>query len=178
MSDMSVEQPMTQSITQLIAQLSATDFNDRAIALAALVRHGLAASPALQTCLRDANVMLRTQAAHALAEIGDPASADVLAHGLGDADPRVRGRCAQGLAHLGDARALDALVQTLNDIPDELHYPRSVATIALCTYGQEAIAKVTPLLNSDDLLTRERAKLVVRQCMNSAKTTGSPTNEL
>jgi len=58
--------------------------------------------------------------------------------------------------------------------------PRPIPTeiaASLLRIGQEAIAKVTPLLNSDDLPTRERARLVVRQCMNSAKTTGSPTNE-
>ena len=146
----------------LVAQLSVEDFNIRAQALAGLVRLGRAASPALRPLLDGPDARLRVLAAQALAEIGNPADAEIFARALHDPTPEIRARAAQGLATIGDPRTLGALVQTLNDLPDVLHHPATLATHLLTGYGAAALPQMMPLLKADDLVTRQRAWLVVQ----------------
>ncbi len=150
------------TMAALVAQLAAEDFNLRAQALAGLVRLGRAASPSLRPLLDGPDARLRILAAQALAEIGNPADAEIFARTLHDPTPEIRARAAQGLATIGDPRALGALVQTLNDLPDVLHHPATLATHLLTGYGAAALPQVMPLLKADDLATRQRAWLVVQ----------------
>jgi HEAT repeat protein len=115
----------------------------------------------------DTDDALRAQSAHALAEIADPASADALAAAVADSDPEVRARAANGLARLGDPRALAALAGTIDDFPDLLHHPYTLSVYGLIDYGRAALPVVTPLLDSGDPATRERALLVVRSVEGS-----------
>jgi HEAT repeat protein len=157
---------MATSVPELITQLSSPDFNARALALAELVRRGKAATPDLAEALQSLDVQLRVQAAQALAEIADPASADVFARMLHDGDDQVRARAAQGLARLQDGRALDALIRTINDFPDVLHYPYTLSIYALIQMGKPALPALASLLKSSDLMTRQRSYLVLRSIVS------------
>jgi HEAT repeat protein len=157
---------MAASIQELIKQLSSLDFNARALALAELVRRGKAATSDLAEALKSPDAQLRTQAAQALAEIADPASAEVLAQALHDGDDQVRARAAQGLARLQDSRALDALILTINDFPDVLHHPYTLSTYALIQMGSPALLSLAPLLKSADPMTRQRSYVVIRSIVS------------
>jgi HEAT repeat protein len=145
-----------------VKQLSSSEPNARALALAALVQQGAAATPALLEALAQGSVAVREAVARALAEISDPRTVDALAEMLQDTNPLVRGRGAQGMAHLNDARALDALVHTINDLPDVLHWPHTVATYLLIERGEAALPKVVPLLADAQAMTRQRALEVLQ----------------
>lgn len=153
---------MTRRVDELVKQLNSPDPNQRALALAELVHEAGSAVPVLTEALASPDVRLRTQAAQALAEIADPASADAFFQALSDSDEAVRARAAQGLARIKDQRAIKALVQTINDFPDVLHAPYTLSTYLLIEAGPDALPAVAPLLMSSDPLTRERAFLVVR----------------
>jgi len=157
---------MTADAASLITQLESGDFNLRAQALAGLVRLGREASVALRPLLESPDSLLRSLAAQALAEIGNPDDAEGFVRALRDPVPEVRGRGAQGLARLGDARGLDALIATMNALPDILHHPATLATHLLTGYGVAALPRVMPLLKADDLMTRQRAWLVVYGIVN------------
>jgi HEAT repeat protein len=152
---------MASSIQDLVRQLSSSDFNTRALALARLVQQGKAATSALMEALSSPDDGLRALAAQGLAEIADPASADTLARALDDNNEEVRARAAQGLTLINDNRAIDALVRTINDLPDVLHHPYTLSTYGLIDLGSQALPAVAPLLKSADTATRERAFLVV-----------------
>lgn len=163
---------MTASAEELIEQLGSADFNLRARALAGLVALGRAAPPVLRPLLDSSDARLRALAGQALAEIGDPDSAEAFAGALHDTDAQVRARAAQGLARIGDARALDALVLTLNDLPDVLHYPATLATDLLTSHGAAALPRVIPLLKASDPMTRTRAWLVVHSIVAAMPAAG------
>jgi HEAT repeat protein len=155
------------SLHELVKQLSSTDFNIRALALAELVRQGKAATPVLIEAFKTPVDQLRAQVAQALAEIADPASADILAQALDDNNQEVRSRGAQGLTRINDSRALAALVRTINDFPDLLHDPFTLSTYGLIQLGRSALPAVAPLLKSADSITRERAFLVFRTIVSA-----------
>jgi len=157
---------MASSVQGLIKQLSSPDFNERAIALAELIRHGKAATAALTEALKSPDEELRTRAAQGLSEIADPASADTLAQFLNDNNDVIRAYGAQGLVLMKDSRALDALVRTINDFEDILHDSHTLSTYGLVRLGRPALPAVAPLLKSDDPVTRERAFLVVRSIVS------------
>jgi HEAT repeat protein len=113
--------------------------------------------------MQSADVEVRAQAAQALAEIGDPDSADLFANALADADERVRARGAQGLNRIGNARALEALVRTIDDVPDILHTPYTLSVYGVVGLGARALPALAPLLKAPHPLTRARAMLAIRQ---------------
>jgi HEAT repeat protein len=156
-------------MSELIERLRSDDSNERAKALAALVGEGRAAVPALLGALGDPAAGVRAQAARALAEIADPATADELAAATEDPDAAVRGHAARGLAGLGDPRALDALVRTIDDLPDPLHHPFTGSVYALIDVGARALPAVAPLLHSDDPTTRLRAFVVVQSVISATE---------
>lgn len=157
---------MEPSVEELTGQLSSSDFNESARALAGLVMKGKAATPALTELLESPDEELRVKAAQGLAEIADPASAETLARLLDDDNDRIRARGAQGLALMNDGRALDALVRTINDFEDLLHANQTLSTYGLIRIGRPALEAVAPLLKAEDLLTRERAFLVVTRIVS------------
>lgn len=165
-SDIPQGKSMTDSTQVLVEQLSAPDFNQRAIALAALVKQGKKATPALLTVLKSTDVQLRIQAAQGLSEIADTVSADALAQALQDNDDKVRAYAAQGLARMNDSRAIDALVSTINDFPDLLHVPYTLSVYILIESGPSVLPKIAPLLRSPNPMTREHAFLVIRSIVS------------
>ena len=130
--------------------------------LRGLLRLGKAATPVLVEGLRHANARTRRLAAEGLSELSDPASAEALFEATRDSSDEVRARAATALHRMGDPRSLAALVATLNDYPDELHNPYTASMYPLMNGGPEVLPNVVPLLMSDDLLTRERAFLIVK----------------
>ena len=155
-----------RSLADLADDLGAADTNVRARALGELVQHGPAATPALLRSLGHADAEVRAQAAQALAEIADPANADVFAGMLGDADDRIRARGAYGLARLGDPRAIDALVRTIDDLEDIEHVSGSLSSYVLAGMGPEALHAVAPLLSAPRAFTRRRAFNVIQQIVS------------
>lgn len=155
--------PDPRSVRELVDGLSASHFNERALALAELVGRGRASTAALVEALATARGELRARVAQGLAEIADPDTADVLAALLDDADEQLRARAAQGLQRIGDARALDALLRTIDDYPDILREPDTLSTDGLTDLGPAVLPSVVPLLKAPGLMTRARAFLVVRR---------------
>jgi len=160
---MSPRPPDGRSAGELVAALAADHFNERALALAELVRRGRASTAALLAALPPAGGELRARIVQGLAEIADPAAAEVFVELLGDADEEVRARAAQGLARIGDARAVDALLQTIDDYPDILREPDTLSTDGLTDLGPAVLPRVVPLLKARGLMTRSRAFLVLRR---------------
>jgi HEAT repeat protein len=154
---------------ELVAQLAASQPNDRALALAALVMQGAAATPALLEALPQAPAPVRAQIARGLAEIADPRTADAMAALLNDPDPLVRGRGAQGLARMNDPRALDALVRTIDDLPDVLHWPHTVAVYLLIERGTAVLPALALLLQAPEPVTRTRAFHVLRTVLQQQR---------
>lgn len=157
------QRPDTRRIDALVAALSADHFNERALALAEVVRRGREATPSLVAAFATASGELRASLAQGLAEIGDQSTADVLAGMLDDPDERVRARGAQGLCRIGDPRALDALLRTIDDYPDILREPDTLSTDGLTDLGPSVLPSVVPLLKAPQQMTRARAFLVVRR---------------
>jgi HEAT repeat protein len=122
--------------------------------------------------LAHADVEVRAHAAQALAEIADPANADVFAGMLGDTDDRIRARGAYGLAQLGDPRALDALVRTIDDLEDIEHASGSLSSYVLAGMGPEALHAVAPLLSAPRSFTRRRAFNVIQQIVTRLRGAG------
>lgn len=58
---------------------------------------------------------VRSEAAHALGEIGDARAVDPLIDALQDEDRRVRERAARALGKIGDARAVGPLIEALKN---------------------------------------------------------------
>lgn len=160
---MSPRLPDARSERELVAGLSAKHFNDRALALAELVRRGRASTAALTESMATASGELRCKIAQGLAEIADPSTADLLAAMLDDADEQLRARAAQGLVRIGDPRALDALLRTIDDYPDILREPDTLSTDGLTDLGPTVLPSVAPLLKAPALMTRARAFLLLRR---------------
>lgn len=166
--------PVTElSNEALVARLGAAHFNDRAIALALLVRRGPPGAPALRTAIDSPDADTRERALQGLAEIGDPASADIFARLLDAPEPRMRAFAAHGLAHCGDPRGPEASLRTIDDAPDELHYPVTLAVYDLTGLGPKALRLVAPLLSAPAAETRQRAFMVVRRVIEAHPELGS-----
>jgi HEAT repeat protein len=160
--------PIEESSTDaLIAWLGAEDANDRAIALALLVRRGRLAAQALRGAADNSDAAVREAALRGLAEIADPASADIFERFLAAPEPRSRAFAAHGLARCGDPRGPAALVATIDDGPDDLHYPYSLGVYDLMALGRRALPLVAPLLRAPAPPTRARAMVVVRRVVDA-----------
>jgi HEAT repeats len=151
----------------LVAQLGAARTNDRAIALALLVRRGPPAARALRLAIDNPDADTRERALRGLAEIGDPASADIFVRFLRAPEPRVRALAAHGLVRCGDPRGPEASVRAIDDAPDELHYPVTLAVYDLTTLGPKALPLVAPLLSAPAAETRQRAFMVIRRVIDA-----------
>lgn len=154
------------SIEKLIGDLSATDFNVRARALAELVRRGHEATSALVQTLDSTDDEVRVRAVRGLAEIADASCADLFARLLDDADERIRAHAAFGLARLRDSRALNALVRTIDDFEDVLRTPETLSTDGLVEFGAAALPSVAPLLSAPHPMTRARAFSVIQRIVS------------
>lgn len=100
---------------ELIADLTNSDLKQRLSAQYNLITRGHAAVPALLDALKDSSdPHMRSNAAHVLAVIADPAAAEGLATALDDDEDPVRWVAAEGLIALGPvglAAALQALLR-------------------------------------------------------------------
>ncbi len=160
---MSPQRPDTRVAEELVRALSAEHFNDRALALAELVRRGRQSTTALTGAFEQAHGELRARLAQGLAEVADPSTAEVFVGMLDDTDEHVRARGAQGLARIGDARALDALLRTIDDYADVLRAPDTLSTDGLTDLGPLVLPSVVRLLKAPNEMTRARAFLLVRR---------------
>jgi len=130
--------------------------------LGKLIQLGKQATPVLIEALSASVPRTRRLAAEGLSDIADPTSADALFQATHDTSDEVRARAATALYKLKDPRALDALVATIDDYPDELHNPYTASMYPLMRGGKEVLPLVVPLLQAPNLLTRQRAFLVVK----------------
>lgn len=151
----------------LVAMLSASGVNDRAVALALLVRRGPRVAPALRRAVESPDADTRECALRGLAEIGDPGSADIFARFLTSREPRLRALGAHGLARCGDPRGPEASVRAIDDAPDELHYPVTLAVYDLTALGPKALPLVAPLLHAPGAETRQRVVIVLRRVIEA-----------
>ena len=144
------------------------DRDVRAVAAAALIEAGGAASPALpsvRVSLSDLSPMVRIYSAAILARLGDSATAvPVLLDGLRAHDPAVRAESAGllGDAAPADRRSVPALVVALDD---EERQVRIAAADALGNIGHAAAAAIDPLwrlIHDPDEDVRERALRALR----------------
>jgi HEAT repeat protein len=104
------------------------------------------AVPAFVATLRDnKDAGVRSNAARALGEIGDPLAVEPLVAALKDKDGSVRSEAVHALETLGDPRAIEPLVAALKD---NEHYVRLSAAKALAKSGD--VRAVRPLV---DLIT-------------------------
>jgi HEAT repeat protein len=124
------------------------DRDVRAVAAAALIEAGAAASPALpsvRVSLSDSNPMVRIYSAAILARLGDSATAvPLLLEGLSAHDPVLRAESAGllGDAAPADRRSVPALIAALGD---EERQVRLAAADALGNVGHAAGAAIDPL---------------------------------
>jgi hypothetical protein len=150
------------AMEQLKTRLYSTDQDISGAALGELIRMGKQATPMLLEALTSSNARTRRLAAEGRGEIADPSSADALFQATRDSSGEVRARAATALYRLGDGRALAALVATIDDYPDILHNPYTASMYPLMRGGKEVLPLVIPLLKAPDVLTRQRAFLVVK----------------
>jgi HEAT repeats len=160
-SQMNHQNVNTISIEQLKEQLYSTDQDISGLALAKFIRMGKKATSILLEALTYPNPRTRRLAAEGLGEILDPTSAEALFKATHDSNGEVRSRAATSLYKLRDKRALTALVATLNDYPDILHNPYTASMYSLMQGGKDVLPLTIPLLRSSDVLTRQRAFLIV-----------------
>jgi HEAT repeat protein len=170
-----------KTLTAAIEHLRSDDVQLQNEGVAAIVKIGVAAVPAVMPLLKDADSGRRAQVMYALAQIADPDSAHVFQQRLLDEDERVRAYAAQGLARIRHPAALEASLNTLNDAPDKLHNDITPAVQTLGTMGLRAVPGLLNLLASDDRMTRLRAQraleMIVDQRYGSQPGTGFPTLE-
>jgi HEAT repeat protein len=94
---------------ELISNLTNSDLTQRLNAQYNLIIRGRPAAPALLEALRDSDPHLRSSAAHVLAVIADPSTAEGLAAALDDDEDPVRWVAAEGLVALGSVGLQAAL---------------------------------------------------------------------
>jgi hypothetical protein len=157
----------------LVEQLSSVDFNARALALAELVRRGRDSTQALSSAVDANNPDVQVEALRGLAEIADPAAAEVFARFLDAPDERLRAFAAQGLSRIGDPRALDALVRAIDDYPDELRHLLTPSVVELMRRGPPVLPAVALLLEAPGSATRARAFFAVRRIVQGNPQFGS-----
>jgi HEAT repeat protein len=111
-----------KNVDQLVAELSHENHVTRHEACAALVEHGSAAVSALTRVLAAPQPVVRWEAAKALAEIADPAAAEMLVSALADGDPDVRWVAGEALIALR-RDAIQPLLKALtkSDVPAEIY---------------------------------------------------------
>lgn len=107
-------------VCSLIGNLASADPEIRAEARQALAAQGKAAVAGLESALADAATQVRYEAAGALAEIADPASAPALVRALEDPDQGVRWLAAEALIRIGRpglSHLLKALLERADSAP-------------------------------------------------------------
>ncbi len=124
-------------VEELVRQLVADPVSGVREALTwTIARHGQEAVPRLLPLLDDSDPAVRTQAAHALSKIGDPAAGPAVAPLLMDGDAVVAAKAAQVLGRLGGTRAVSALVDRLGVGPREFD---GAVLAALRDIGADAV---------------------------------------
>jgi HEAT repeat protein len=117
----------------------------------------------IDTCIkamRDPEKAVRCQAAHALAEIGEPASEKLILL-LDDSDWRIRYRAAEALGHIKDKRAVTPLIKRLSDEKDHVRY---MAAKSLGEIGApETIDSILSVSNDENPYVRRMAGNVLKK---------------
>jgi HEAT repeat protein len=134
-------------VESLVAALASPDRVTRQTARETLVAVGHPAVGPLIPLLGDRHGHVRWEAAKALAEIGDPASAQVLVQTLEDRDAGIRWLAAEGLIRMREA-GLKPLFQALIERPDS-SWLREGAHHVLHALAEMGLAEVTmPVLDA------------------------------
>ncbi|GBE90945.1 HEAT repeat domain-containing protein [Nostoc cycadae] len=109
----------------------------------------------LKKALNHSSRYVRSKAAEALGNIGNPQAVDALISALNDSDSDVRSKAAEALGNIGNLQAVDALISALNDSE---RYVRSNAVEALGKIGNlQAVDALISALNDSERYVRSNA---------------------
>lgn len=120
----------------------------------AAVQTGPLAVPGVLAQLTNAEPAVRSQAAHVLSKIGDPAHAEHLAAVVADPDPLVAVKAYRAAANTGHAGVIPALAGRLGDGDLE---QRDALTSAFATLGEPAVGVLIVSLSDADASVRAHA---------------------
>lgn len=143
------------SAEALVAHLgSETDCFVREALTWACVQVGSAAVPGVLAQLRHADPRVRSQAAHVLSKIGDPAHAEHIVPVVADADAEVAVKAYRAAANTGHPSVIPALADRLGD--GELEQ-RDALTSAFATLGEASIGALLAALSDAQASVRAHA---------------------
>ena len=120
----------------------------------AAVQTGPLAVPGVLAQLTSAEPAVRSQAAHVLSKIGDPAHAEHLVPVIADDDPLVAVKAFRAAANTGEPVVIPALAARLGDGDLE---QRDALTSAFATLGAPAVDVLIAALADDDASVRAHA---------------------
>jgi HEAT repeat protein len=150
-----------------VADLARQDDAIRVKARHSLVAMGRAAVPLLSKALKSENSLTRWEAAKALGEIGDPATASTLVEALEDEDFDVRWLAAEGLTKM-NLNALKPLLQALEKRGDSFflqegahHVFHDLAKGALRKFLAPVLAALEGLEPGEEVPWAARHEMVV-----------------
>lgn len=139
----------TPAVEPLAANLRIGSVDARWMAAVALGEIGdPRAIPALMGALDDDDAYVRSRAALALAAIGEPARAEVIAV-LSSGNERVRRGAVIALGKLGEEGSITALIEALRDPDGEV---RQQACVALGDIGKPAVSPLIGVLRTENEL--------------------------
>ena len=133
--------------SHLVDRLMGDDGLAREDARATLVKVGAPVVPRLVQLLADQREYVRWEAAQALAEIADPASAEALVRLLEDQAVGVRWVAASGLITMGEA-GLPPLLRALVKRSGSVILLRSAHRVIFDLVGRDRLAMLKPLLDA------------------------------
>ncbi len=120
----------------------------------AVVRIGADAVSPLMHLLKDANPVVRHNAAHTLGKIADPRAVDALIETLADSEVNVVQKAAFALSQIGDAKAIPALIDLLSS--DHREVQATLDTV-LEQFGAPAVQALIQALEHERWQVREHA---------------------
>lgn len=150
-------------LSSALEQLRSADALTQNRGVAAVVKIGSEAVPALLAMLPEEPGARRAQMMYALSQIAAPEAAAAFGRGLEDEDERVRAYASVGLARIGDQHALAACLRALNDAPDQLHGDMTPAVFAIGEMGTSPLPSLLDLLMDESANTRLHAQRAVEQ---------------
>ncbi len=144
-----------QSVPALLQALKGENFFVYIRVQGALLEIGAPAVPALLRTLEGEDKLLRSAAAEALGEIGDPRAVPALLQVMTDEDKSVRRSAAEALGKIGDPQAMPALLQAMKDEDED---PRQSAVSALGRLGDpQSVPALLQALNDEEMFVRQKA---------------------
>ncbi|MBW1980689.1 MAG: HEAT repeat domain-containing protein [Deltaproteobacteria bacterium] len=118
---------------------------------------GAAGVDSLMDALDDPDPLVRSQAAKALGEIGDPRAVEPLLAALNDQEPLIRRQAAEALGKIGDDRAVAPLLAVLQRKDEAAHVRASAAETLGLLRNPIAVEPLLTALRDQDWNIRSRA---------------------